>query len=137
MIDEAQGRIDYDESGSGSAVVLLPGSAAPARRPVVAAWATSFAALPQISSVMVEPASAAPQAIPPIHATPKQWSPLEEMSVPGQKQKWLSLNGTSALPSTADIRRLHRHVRFVPTTAVPPFLLLIATREAPVRPFLA
>ena len=25
MIDEAQGRIDYDECGSGSATVLLPG----------------------------------------------------------------------------------------------------------------
>jgi hypothetical protein len=36
----------------------------------------------------------------------------------GQKQKWLSLNGISALPSTADMRRLHRHVGFVPTPEV-------------------
>jgi hypothetical protein len=32
----------------------------------------------------------------------------------GQKQNWLSSNGMSALPSTADMRRIHRHVGFVP-----------------------
>ena len=36
----------------------------------------------------------------------------------GQKQKWLSLNGISALPSTADMPRLHRHVGFVPEAVV-------------------
>jgi hypothetical protein len=84
MIDEAQGRIDYDECGSGPAVVLLPGSCS---------TGTAMAARHRrvgnrfrnvtVCSVMVEPATGAPQAIPPIHATPKQWSRLEEMSVPG------------------------------------------------------
>jgi hypothetical protein len=32
----------------------------------------------------------------------------------GQKQKWLSLNCMSALPSTADKRRLDQHVGLVP-----------------------
>jgi hypothetical protein len=36
----------------------------------------------------------------------------------GQKQKWLSLNGMSALPSRADVRRLHRHIGFVPNSDV-------------------
>jgi hypothetical protein len=30
------------------------------------------------------------------------------------KRKWLNRNGTSVLPSTADMRQLHRHVGFVP-----------------------
>jgi pimeloyl-ACP methyl ester carboxylesterase len=44
MIDEAQGRIDYDESGSGPAVVLLPGSCSTgaAWRSVIAAWGGQF-----------------------------------------------------------------------------------------------
>jgi pimeloyl-ACP methyl ester carboxylesterase len=44
MIDEAQGRIDYDEYGSGSAVVLLPGSCSTgaAWRPIIAAWGNQF-----------------------------------------------------------------------------------------------
>jgi pimeloyl-ACP methyl ester carboxylesterase len=44
MIDEAQGRIDYDECGSGPAVVLLPGSCSTgaAWRPVIAAWGNQF-----------------------------------------------------------------------------------------------
>jgi pimeloyl-ACP methyl ester carboxylesterase len=44
MIDDAQGRIDYDESGSGPAVVLLPGSCSTgaAWRPVIAAWGNQF-----------------------------------------------------------------------------------------------
>jgi pimeloyl-ACP methyl ester carboxylesterase len=44
MIDEAQGRIDYDERGSGPAVVLLPGSCSTgaAWRPVIAAWGDQF-----------------------------------------------------------------------------------------------
>jgi len=44
MIDEAQGRIDYDECGSGPAVVLLPGSCSTgaAWRPVIAAWDNRF-----------------------------------------------------------------------------------------------
>jgi pimeloyl-ACP methyl ester carboxylesterase len=44
MIDETQGRIDYDECGSGSAVVLLPGSCSTgaAWRPVIAAWGNQF-----------------------------------------------------------------------------------------------
>jgi len=44
MIDEAQGRIDYDECGSGPAVVLLPGSCSTgaAWRPVIAAWGSQF-----------------------------------------------------------------------------------------------
>jgi hypothetical protein len=36
----------------------------------------------------------------------------------GQKQKWLSMNGMSALPPTADMRRLQRHVGFVPTSDI-------------------
>jgi hypothetical protein len=36
----------------------------------------------------------------------------------GQKQKWLSVNGMSALPSSADKRRLRRHVGFVPKPEV-------------------
>ena len=44
MIDEAQGRIDYDEVGSGPAVVLLPGSCSTgaAWRPIIAAWGNQF-----------------------------------------------------------------------------------------------
>jgi pimeloyl-ACP methyl ester carboxylesterase len=44
MINEAQGRIDYDESGSGPAVVLLPGSCSTgaAWRPVIAALGNEF-----------------------------------------------------------------------------------------------
>ena len=44
MINEAQGRIDYDECGSGPAVVLLPGSCSTgaAWRPVIAAWGNEF-----------------------------------------------------------------------------------------------
>jgi pimeloyl-ACP methyl ester carboxylesterase len=44
MLDEEQGRIDYDESGSGPAVVLLPGSCSTgaAWRPVIAAWDGQF-----------------------------------------------------------------------------------------------
>jgi pimeloyl-ACP methyl ester carboxylesterase len=44
MINEAQGRIDYDECGSGPAVVLLPGSCSTgaAWRPVIAAWGNRF-----------------------------------------------------------------------------------------------
>jgi len=44
MIDEAQGRIDYNECGSGPAVVLLPGSCSTgaAWRPVIAAWGSQF-----------------------------------------------------------------------------------------------
>jgi pimeloyl-ACP methyl ester carboxylesterase len=44
MIDEERGRIDYDESGSGPAVVLLPGSCSTgaAWRPVIAAWGGQF-----------------------------------------------------------------------------------------------
>jgi pimeloyl-ACP methyl ester carboxylesterase len=44
MIDEEQGRIDYDECGSGPAVVLLPGSCSTgaAWRPVIAAWGSQF-----------------------------------------------------------------------------------------------
>jgi pimeloyl-ACP methyl ester carboxylesterase len=44
MIDEAQGRIDYDEWGSGPVVVLLPGPCrtGSAWRPVIAAWGNRF-----------------------------------------------------------------------------------------------
>ena len=44
MIDEAQGRIDYDECGSGPVVVLLPGSCSTgaAWRPVIVAWGDRF-----------------------------------------------------------------------------------------------
>jgi len=44
MIDEAQGRIDYAECGSGPAVVLLPGSCGTgaAWRPVIAALGNQF-----------------------------------------------------------------------------------------------
>jgi pimeloyl-ACP methyl ester carboxylesterase len=44
MIDEARGRIDYDECGSGPAIVLLPGSCSTgaAWRPVIAAWDNRF-----------------------------------------------------------------------------------------------
>jgi pimeloyl-ACP methyl ester carboxylesterase len=44
MIDEARGRIDYDECGAGPAVVLVPGSCSTgaAWRPVIAAWDGQF-----------------------------------------------------------------------------------------------
>jgi pimeloyl-ACP methyl ester carboxylesterase len=44
MIDEARGRIDYDECGSGPAIVLVPGSCSTgaAWRPVVAALGDRF-----------------------------------------------------------------------------------------------
>ena len=40
MIEDARGRIDYDESGDGPTVVLVPGSCSTgaAWRPVIAAW---------------------------------------------------------------------------------------------------
>ena len=105
MIDEAQGRSDHDECGSGPALVLPPGSCSTgaAWRPKIAAGATSFAALPPLYPVMVEPASGAPQAIPPTHAAPKQWTRLEEMSVPGQRRNTRREQMFSALPPTTDI----------------------------------
>ena len=44
MIDEPRGRIDYDESGAGPTVVLVPGSCSTgaAWRPVIAAWSGKF-----------------------------------------------------------------------------------------------
>lgn len=44
MIDEARGRIDYDESGSGPTIVLVPGSCSTgaAWRPIMAEWGTRF-----------------------------------------------------------------------------------------------
>jgi pimeloyl-ACP methyl ester carboxylesterase len=44
MIDEARGRIDYDECGSGPAIVLVPGSCSTgaAWRPIMAEWDTQF-----------------------------------------------------------------------------------------------
>lgn len=44
MIEEEQGRIDYDECGSGPAAVLLPGSCSigAAWRPIIAAWGNRF-----------------------------------------------------------------------------------------------
>jgi pimeloyl-ACP methyl ester carboxylesterase len=44
MIDDPRGRIDYDESGAGPTVVLLPGSCATgaAWRPIMEAWGGRF-----------------------------------------------------------------------------------------------
>ncbi len=44
MIEDARGRIDYDECGAGPAVVLVPGSCSTgaAWRPVIAAWNARF-----------------------------------------------------------------------------------------------
>ena len=44
MIDEARGRIDYDECGDGPTIVLVPGSCSTgaAWRPVIAAWNGQF-----------------------------------------------------------------------------------------------
>jgi pimeloyl-ACP methyl ester carboxylesterase len=44
MIEEARGRIDYDECGAGPTVVLVPGSCSTgaAWRPVIAAWNGQF-----------------------------------------------------------------------------------------------
>src|SRR5260370_42229406 len=44
MIEDGSGHIDYDESGEGPAVVLVPGSCSTgaAWRPVIAQWANSF-----------------------------------------------------------------------------------------------
>src|SRR5882757_1183388 len=44
MIDDCRGRIDYDESGTGPTVVLVPGSCSTgaAWRPVIAAWDSQF-----------------------------------------------------------------------------------------------
>src|SRR6266850_88652 len=44
MIDEARGCIEYDESGTGPAIVLVPGSCSTgaAWRPVIAAWDSQF-----------------------------------------------------------------------------------------------
>jgi pimeloyl-ACP methyl ester carboxylesterase len=44
MIDEARGRIDYDERGTGPTIVLVPGSCSTgaAWRPVMAAWNDKF-----------------------------------------------------------------------------------------------
>jgi pimeloyl-ACP methyl ester carboxylesterase len=44
MIDEGRGRIDYDESGTGPTIVLVPGSCSTgaAWRPVIAAWDSQF-----------------------------------------------------------------------------------------------
>jgi pimeloyl-ACP methyl ester carboxylesterase len=47
MINEARGRIDYDESGAGPTVVLVPGSCSTsaAWRPVIGAWNGQFRAV--------------------------------------------------------------------------------------------
>jgi pimeloyl-ACP methyl ester carboxylesterase len=47
MIEDARGRIDYDESGNGPTVVLVPGSCSTgaAWRPVIAAWNGGFRAV--------------------------------------------------------------------------------------------
>ena len=47
MIEDARGRIDYEESGCGPTVVLVPGSCSTgaAWRPVIAAWAGGFRAV--------------------------------------------------------------------------------------------
>ena len=45
------------------------------------------------------------------------------MSASGQKRKCARLRGMSALPSTADIVRPPRHVRFVPTADLTQILL--------------
>jgi pimeloyl-ACP methyl ester carboxylesterase len=44
MIEEARGRIDYDECGAGPTIVLVPGSCSTgaAWRPVIAAWDSRF-----------------------------------------------------------------------------------------------
>ncbi len=44
MIDDARGRIDYDEYGAGPTLVLVPGSCSTgaAWRPVMAAWGSQF-----------------------------------------------------------------------------------------------
>jgi pimeloyl-ACP methyl ester carboxylesterase len=44
MIEEARGRVDYDECGAGPTVVLVPGSCSTgaAWRPVIAAWDRQF-----------------------------------------------------------------------------------------------
>jgi len=44
MIEDERGRIDYDESGSGPTVVLVPGSCSTgaAWRPIMAEWGTQF-----------------------------------------------------------------------------------------------
>ncbi len=44
MIEEAPGRVDYDESGAGPTIVLVPGSCSTgaAWRPVIAAWDNRF-----------------------------------------------------------------------------------------------
>ena len=44
MIDEASGRIEYDECGNGPTIVLVPGSCSTgaAWRPVIAAWENRF-----------------------------------------------------------------------------------------------
>ena len=44
MIEEARGRIDYDECGAGPTVVLVPGSCSTgaAWRPMIAAWDGQF-----------------------------------------------------------------------------------------------
>src|SRR5216684_3902276 len=44
MIEDGSGHIDYDESGEGPAVVLVPGSCSTgaAWRPVIAQWANGF-----------------------------------------------------------------------------------------------
>jgi pimeloyl-ACP methyl ester carboxylesterase len=44
MIEDARGRIDYDECGAGPTIVLVPGSCSTgaAWRPVIAAWGSQF-----------------------------------------------------------------------------------------------
>jgi hypothetical protein len=44
------------------------------------------------------------------------------MSLMGQKRKWPRWNGMSVLPSTTDIVRPPRHVRFVPSPEVSRFI---------------
>jgi hypothetical protein len=48
-----------------------------------------------------------------------------------QKLKWVCLIGVSASPSKTDMRRLHRHVGFVPTAevAVAAYSIAGATRK--------
>jgi hypothetical protein len=53
----------------------------------------------------------------------------------GQKQKWLSLKGMSVLPPTADMRRLHRNVSFVPEAVSEPEIIAPPIEPIVDRPF--
>jgi hypothetical protein len=59
--------------------------------------------------------------------------PSRSTSAPGQKLKWVCLIGVSASRSKTDMRRLQRHVGFVPTADISGGTQSVITRVEALR----